>query len=127
MAGERYILCGDSKTVVPAESQADALGLHLYGADDDHKITLQIDDIRTQMYKEVPARFRDLLDIATYVFAADQAIERGAKDVETFGSSWRRHFHFSVPVSDVEFWRSDDVRQCLWASPKLCTSLHERI
>lgn len=116
MAGERYILCGDSKAAVPAESQADALGLHLYGADDDHKITLQIDDIRTQMYKEVPARFRDLLDIATYVFAADQAIERGAKDVETFGSSWRRHFHFSVPVSDVEFWRSDDVRRCLQAT-----------
>ena len=101
---------------MPAECEADALRLHLYGADDDHKITLQIDDIRRQIYKEVPARFHDLLDIATYVFAADQAIVRGTKDVETFGSSWRRRLHFVVPVGDLDFWRSDKVMQCLRAT-----------
>jgi hypothetical protein len=116
MASERYIICGDAKATVPAESEADALQLHLYGVEDEHKITLQIDDIRTQMYKEVPARFHDLLDIATYVFAADQAIERGAKDVETFGGNWRRRLHFVVPVGDAEFWRSDKVKQCLQAT-----------
>jgi len=113
MCGERYIICGDATATVPAESRADVLRLHLYGGDDDYKITLQIDDIRRQLYKQVPARFRDLLDIATYVFAADQAIERGAGDVETFGSSWRRRLRFVVPVGDVDFWRSDKVRQCL--------------
>lgn len=116
MASERYIICGGAPATVPAEAQTDAIRLHLYGPEDDHKITLQIDDIRTQMYKEVPARFHDLLDIATYVFAADQSIERGAKDAETFGSNWRRHFHFVVPVGDVDFWRSDKVRQCLQAT-----------
>jgi len=113
MCGERYIICGDATATVPAESRADVLRLHLYGGDDDYKITLQIDDIRRQLYKQVPARFHDLLDIATYVFAADQAIERGARDVETFGSSWRRRLRFVVPVGDVDFWRSDKVRQCL--------------
>ena len=116
MGSERYIICGDATATVPAECEADALRLHLYGADDDHKITLKIDDIRTQMYKEVPARFHDLLDIATYVFAADQAIKRGAKDVETFGGNWRRRLHFVVPVGDVDFWRSDKVMQCLRAT-----------
>lgn len=116
MASERYIICGDAKATVPAQFEADALQLHLYGAEDEHKITLQIDDIRTQMYKEVPARFHDLLDIATYVFAADQAIERGAKDVETFGGNWRRRLHFVVPVGDADFWRSDKVKQCLQAT-----------
>ena len=116
MASERYIICGDAKATMPAQFEADALQLHLYGAEDEHKITLQIDDIRTQMYKEVPARFHDLLDIATYVFAADQAIERGAKDVETFGGNWRRRLHFVVPVGDAEFWRSDKVKQCLQAT-----------
>ena len=116
MASERYIVCGDAKETVPAQFEADALQLHLYGADDEHKITLEINDIRTQMYKEVPARFHDLLDIATYVFAADQSIERGAKDVETFGGNWRRRLHFVVPVSDVGFWRSNEVKQCLQAT-----------
>lgn len=113
MANERYIICGDAKVPVPIECEAESFRLHLYGAEDEQKITLQIDDIRTQMYKEVPARFHDLLDIATYVFAADQAIKRGAKDVETFGSNWRRRLHFVVPVGDVDFWRSDKVQQCL--------------
>lgn len=58
-------------------SAVPALCLHLYGADDDHKVTLEIEDIRQQMFKDVPTRLRDLLDIATYVFAADQAVLRG--------------------------------------------------
>ncbi len=113
MQNERYIICGDATANVPTECEADALRLHLYGPDDENKITLQIDDIRTQMYKEVPDRFHDLLDIATYIFSTDQAIRRGARDVETFGGNWRRRFHFVVPVRDLDFWQSDKVKQCL--------------
>lgn len=113
MASERYIICGGASATVPANLEQEAIRLHLYGPDDDEKLTLKIEDIREQMYKEVPARFHDLLEIATYVFAADQLVRRGAKDVETFGSNWRRNLHFVVPVSDVSFWRSDKVKQCL--------------
>jgi 7-cyano-7-deazaguanine synthase in queuosine biosynthesis len=113
MNRERQIICGSPTVSSPANDKTDTLRLHLYGADDDHRIRLQIDDIRRQMYKEVPARFRDLLDIATYVFAADQAIRRGEKDAETFGSHWRRRFRFSIPVADLEFWTADIVRNCL--------------
>jgi 7-cyano-7-deazaguanine synthase in queuosine biosynthesis len=113
MQNKRYVICGDATANLPAKCETDALRLHLYGPDDDHKITLRINDIRTQMYKEVPARFHDLLDIATYVFAADQTILRGTKDVETFGSNWRRRFHFIMPVRDLDFWQSDKVQQCL--------------
>ena len=113
MQSKQYIICGDAAATLPTEYEADALRLHLYGRDDDNKITLQIDDIRTQMYKDVPERFHDLLDIATYVFSADQAIHRGAKDVDTFGHNWRRHLHFIVPVRDLEFWQSSEVTQQL--------------
>lgn len=116
MQSKRYVICGDATVIPPPECEAEALRLHLYGNDDDHKITLQIDDIRRQMYKEVPARFHDLLEIATYVYAADQATARGKRDVETFGSSWRRRFHFVVPVRDVAFWQSEAVQQCLCAT-----------
>src|SRR6185437_11513800 len=113
MVAEHYIVCGNATAAVPAEHEADALRLQLYGEENDHKITLEINDIRQQMYKEVPERFRDLLDLATYVFAADQALKRGARDVETFGGAWRRRFRFTVPVSDLDFWCSGEVRQCL--------------
>lgn len=113
MENSRYIICGEETSHLPAKAGDEALRLHLYGADDDYKITLEIEDIRQQIYKDVPVRLRDLLDIATYVFAADQATVRGANDVETFGSSWRRRFHFVVPVGDLDFWQSDPVKQCL--------------
>lgn len=116
MGIERYIICGNAAGHGPAEHQAEALRLHLYGDEDEHKVKLEINDIRESMYKEVPARLHDLLDIATYVFAADQAVERGVKDVETFGGGWRRRLHFTVPVSDLDFWRSDPVKQSLRAT-----------
>lgn len=62
MASERYIICGGAAAKLPTACDADAVRLHLYGADDDNKITLQIDDLRKQMYRDVPARFHDLLD-----------------------------------------------------------------
>ena len=113
MENEQFIICGEETKSMAAQRGAGALCLHLYGADDDHKVTLEIEDIRQQMFKDVPTRLRDLLDIATYVFAADQAVLRGANEVETFGASWRRRFHFVVPVGDLEFWRSDETKRCL--------------
>src|SRR5688572_26989685 len=106
MSNDRYVVCGDVEPNLDNECQANTTQLHLYGSDDDNKVTLKIEEFRKQMYKEVPARFRDLLDIATYVYAADQTSRRGAFDVETFGSHWRRDFHFFVPVREVDFWNS---------------------
>jgi len=98
MANETYIICGDIVAEIPQNGRAKAYRLNLYGRNDDNKVTLQIEDIRRAMYKDVPDRFHDLLDIATYVFTADQAVVRGVKDVETFGSSWHRSLHFTIPV-----------------------------
>jgi 7-cyano-7-deazaguanine synthase in queuosine biosynthesis len=113
MQPERYIICGDAIPQLPSEAESKALRIHLYGADDECKVTLRIEDIRRQMFKEVPDRFRDLLDIATYVYAADQAVKRGHKDVETFDNDWRRHFHFVIPVREPGFWNSEEVTRCL--------------
>ena len=113
MGNKRYVICGNAQPKLSAEAEAGALKLHLHGKDDDNKITLSIDDIRAHLYREVPNRLLDLLMIATYVFAADQAIGRGSDDAETFGSNWRRNFHFVIPVNDVGFWSSVDVVSCL--------------
>jgi 7-cyano-7-deazaguanine synthase in queuosine biosynthesis len=113
MNSEKFIICGNVHANLPADVEADALRLHLDGKDDENKITLRVEDIRSHIYKEVPSRLLDLLMIATYVCAADQAIIRGAEDAETFGSKWRRNLHFVIPVSDVEFWSLADVVGCL--------------
>ena len=113
MSDEHYVICGEAAPRLPNEAAAKAVRLHLYGPKNDHKITLKIKELRQELYKEVPARFRDLLEIAAYVFTADQAIVRGARDCDTFGSHWRRDLRFHVPVRDLEFWRSAEVQDCL--------------
>jgi 7-cyano-7-deazaguanine synthase in queuosine biosynthesis len=113
MDNDRFLVCGDAAPKLSNECEEKTTRLHLYGEDDDNKVTLKINELQEQMYKEAPPRFRDLLDIATYVYAADQTSRRGANDVDTFGSYWRRHFRFFVPVRDIEFWNSPEVRECL--------------
>lgn len=113
MGIERHIVCGGATAPASFGAGSEHVRLHLYGAEDENKITLEIDDIRTQIFKDVPARFHDLLDIATYVTAADQCIVRGTRDVETFGGNWRRHLHFVIPVEDVGFWQQAAVMDCL--------------
>jgi len=61
----------------------------------------------------VPTQFHDLLEIATYVYSADQAIKRGADQVDNFGDGWRRDLHFVVPVRNLEFWRTSNVLETL--------------
>ncbi|MBC8392626.1 MAG: hypothetical protein H8E17_08695 [Deltaproteobacteria bacterium] len=114
MQDKRYVICGNANFNVPSEYSDSTLRYHLIG-DDDHprKVTLEIGDIRSSLYKEIPDRFHDLLEIATYVYCSDQEAKRGQRDAETFGSFWRRHFHFVIPVRDVQFWQSADTVQCL--------------
>lgn len=115
MQAKRYVLCGNRSYNIPAEDEKTALKYHLIGDDEDHprKVTLRIGDIRQNLYKEIPDRFHDLLEIATYVYCADQEAVRGQRNAETFGNYWRRHFHFIIPVRDLQFWRTDDVCNCL--------------
>ncbi|WP_161967435.1 7-cyano-7-deazaguanine synthase [Fimbriiglobus ruber] len=56
------------------------------------------------MYRDLPDRFLDLLDIAAYVYSADQATRRRGSRVDEFEPNWRRDFTFHVPVRDPDFW-----------------------
>lgn len=113
MQPKRYILCGGVDVTVPEEFRDDVLQLHLYGNDDENKMFLCIEEMRKSIFSHVPARFQDLLDIATYVFGADQLTRRGQRDAWIFGDRWRRSFHFIIPVRDIEFWQSEEVDNCL--------------
>ncbi|MCA9631270.1 MAG: 7-cyano-7-deazaguanine synthase, partial [Myxococcales bacterium] len=66
-----------------------------------------------QLMTRVPSRFRDLIRIASYVLAADQAVKRGEEDTVDLGDRWRRDFKFVVGVEDTATWNNDDLRQTL--------------
>jgi 7-cyano-7-deazaguanine synthase in queuosine biosynthesis len=72
-------------------------------------VTFKVEDLHGGLFKALPKRFADLLDIASYVYAADQATGRGRKDVDTFGQRWRRKLDFAIPVRDAKFWGSAET------------------
>ena len=113
MQDKRYILCGDA-TVKGKHKDSDRdLRLQISGRGGHGNVTLHIEDIHSKMFRSVPTQFHDLLEIATYVYGADQAIKRGADDVDNFGDAWRRDLHFVIPVRNPDFWATPQVLQTL--------------
>ncbi|OWK41281.1 7-cyano-7-deazaguanine synthase [Fimbriiglobus ruber] len=103
MPPELHVICGPS---FEADRRTDPSALRLNRTGPDSNVFLTIEDMRQRMYQDPPDRFLDLLDIAAYVYAADQATPRKGGRVEDFEQHWRRHFLFHIPVRDPDFWRS---------------------
>lgn len=113
MKDKQYIFCGDAVKKGVIEDTKRDLRLRLTGHKGDGNITLQVEDIQSRLFKGIPPAFHDLMEIATYVFCADQAIKRAADDVDKFGNGWRRNLHFIIPVRQIKFWSSTEVLNVL--------------
>lgn len=110
MATERVILCGDvSESKLPLGGEP--LRLRTWGRDSN--IKLKINELGNAMECALPSAFVDLIEIATYVYCADQAVSRGSGNGEHFGSEWRRNFTFRIPVRRPDFWSSAAVTSIL--------------
>lgn len=103
---QTYVACGSAVHGAPEG----ALCLQLNG---EPNLKVDISGLDRQLMTRVPSRFRDLIRIASYVLAADQAIKRGEEDTVDLGDRWRRDFKFVVGVEDAATWNNDDLRQTL--------------
>ncbi|MBX3516791.1 MAG: 7-cyano-7-deazaguanine synthase [Rhodospirillales bacterium] len=109
---ERRVLCGglvankaDSDRVIHLDTQAIEASLD--------KVNLQIRDISTRMVQNVPEVLTDLLEIAAYVYCADQFTKRGTDMMRNMGAEWRRKFDFHIPVRQPDIWSSAPVLDAL--------------
>jgi 7-cyano-7-deazaguanine synthase in queuosine biosynthesis len=108
MPNERAILCDNvSSTRIPF-GKDDPLRLHLWGPHEN--VSLCINDIREHLLLDIPPQFQDLIEVATYIYCADQAITRGGNGVETFGKDWRRRLFFRIPVRNPDLWNSSPLK-----------------
>jgi len=110
MSNERVILCGGLAAPRDREQKAKVL-LHLWG--NDRNVHLTISDISEKMVANIPPVLVDLLEVATYVYCADQATTRGGDGARNYGANWRRRFQFHIPVREPRLWSSGPVLTAL--------------
>jgi 7-cyano-7-deazaguanine synthase in queuosine biosynthesis len=76
-------------------------------------LTVDISGIGDTLVSSIPRRFIDLIRIASYVLAADQAFSRGEEDNTDLGDRWRRQFKFIIPVEELPTWQAPEMLHCL--------------
>ena len=106
---EHLVLCGGVEE--PQVASGQSLRLDLHGRSPN--VRLKISDISQRLLANVPDGLADLLEVASYVYAADSAISRGGKTDTQMGRRWRRKFRFEIPVRLPSLWSSDPVLSAL--------------
>ncbi len=106
---EHLVLCGGVEG--PREGSASSLSLNLHGTS--ANVRLQIADISKRLLANIPDMLVDLLEVASYIYAADSAIPRGGRIGAHMGKRWRRNFRFVIPVRLPDLWSSGPVSSAL--------------
>ncbi len=103
---DHIILCGGS-TAPRRARENQIVRLNLGG--EEPNVDLEIVDISRRLSSNVPDVLTDLVEIASYVYCADQAITRGGEGVLTVGDRWRRNLHFHIPVRAPSVWSTKEI------------------
>lgn len=77
------------------------------------QIHLDVDAITKKMVAKLPYVLHDLLEVATYVYVADQATVRGGTKSFDYAHKWHRHLAFRIPVREYAIWSSSEIRELL--------------
>jgi hypothetical protein len=103
----RFLIeCGVSRS-----SDPHAIIMNVHGSSTN--VRLRIDYISRAMLTNLPDLLVDLLEIASYVYCADQRAGRGSEKLSNYGENWRRSLHFRIPVREIEVWQNQAVLECL--------------
>ena len=78
-------------------------------------VNIVIENLDSRLRQHVSNRQYDLIEIASFVYAADARVLRTKKNWtgEDTDDGWERDFHFVIPVYDFEFWNTDEVKTSL--------------
>lgn len=81
------------------------------------RVNLEISDISRPLADNIPTVLTDLLEIAAYVYCADQFTTRGTSQMTDMGAFWRRKFRLKIPVREL----------AVWSRPEVATALRETL
>jgi 7-cyano-7-deazaguanine synthase in queuosine biosynthesis/predicted MPP superfamily phosphohydrolase len=103
-SAQRHVICGRRRR---ARGGDDSLLLDLHG--ERRNVELRFSALGADAARKVPDVFVDLVEIAAYVYCADQATTRGRDGALDMGARWRRRFRFSIPVRRPDLWSQEAV------------------
>lgn len=108
----REIICGGTKYTPKNANDALWLDVHGTGAN----IELKIHDIENTLMSNVPSVLLDLLEVAAYIYCADQRTNRGSLTLRNMGEDWHKGLKFVIPVREPNIWNRADVKEALSSS-----------
>jgi 7-cyano-7-deazaguanine synthase in queuosine biosynthesis len=104
-------ICGGATPDSDADEAGKNIRLDVQG--DLRNVNLKIEDISKAMVSNIPDVLLDLLEVASYVYCADQQSRRGTEVLAGYGKNWRRVMNFTIPLRDPERWQSEAVINAL--------------
>lgn len=109
---ERLVVCGGLPA--PRNASANTLRLDVNAPPKSpNKVNLELADLAATLADNIPDVLTDMLEIAAYVYCADQFTSRGSDLMTNMGAEWRRRFRFKIPVRCPDVWGSADVHDAL--------------
>ena len=109
---ERLVICGGLPA--PAPGKEDVLELDAKASEGAaSRVNLKLGDLSVRMVEDVPHVLTDLIEIAAYVYCADQFTRRGGETMSDMGRDWFRRFCFRIPVRRIDLWQRADIRETL--------------
>ena len=108
MRNSHLILCGGAHASSRKKEWREAKTIPLLIRKGMGNVNLRIADITRRLTTGIPDIELDLLDIAAYVYSADQATTRGGLKEINY-SAWYRNFRFEIAVRCPDFWASPEV------------------
>ncbi len=107
-----FVWCGPDKLVRGEVAPSERV-LPLSTLGHDPNVRLIISNISQKLAHEIPPLLLDCLEVASYVYAADQSVGRGGVTLPDDGEGWRRKFRFNIPVREIQTWQTTAVGEAL--------------
>ncbi len=112
MGESRWVWCGPEKP--PERKRTDGEHLILLNTFPvGRNVRLNLENVSQRLARNLSGLVLDLLEVGSYVYAADQAVTRGGRTLRHNGSDWRRSFRFDIPVRNLDLWNSSEVQEAL--------------
>lgn len=108
----QLVLCNGARLTSKKQAWSKAEPLELTSGKDGN-VRIKLHEIVNQLTTNISARAADLLELAAFVYVADQAVKRAGKKEVDYGDKWHRNFRLEVAVREPDFWNQTDVREAL--------------